>query len=175
LRFEEVTKMQYSIVETKWGAFGMVVRNDRLLATYLPMPEPGLRKMIRKRFPDAAEAKNLLPSFRKQVVDYFNGKRVRFSVRIDLDDVSPFRAEVLRQCKKIPYGKTASYGDLAGAAGNAAAVRAAGGAMAHNPLPLVIPCHRVLRGDGTIGGFSSVEGVRQKRRLLALEGARLPA
>ena len=70
---------------------------------------------------------------------------------------------------------TASYADLAGAAGNPAAVRAAGGAMAHNPLPLVIPCHRVLRSDGSIGGFSSTEGVRQKRRLLALEGAPQPA
>ncbi len=166
--------MQFSIIKTKWGAFGTVARNDRLVATYLPMPEAELRKTIRERFPDAVETKNLLPSFRKQVIDYFNGKRMRFSVRIDLDGVSPFRAEVLRQCKKIPYGKTASYGDLAGAAGNPAAVRAAGGAMAHNPLPLVIPCHRVLRGDGSLGGFSSTEGVRQKRRLLALEGAPLP-
>jgi len=167
--------MQFSIIKTKWGAFGMVARNGRLVATYLPMPAAELRETIRKRYPEAVESKNLLPDFRKQVIEYFDGKRVRFSVRLDLEGVSPFWAEVLRQCKKIPYGNTASYGDLAGAAGNPAAVRAAGGAMAHNPLPLVIPCHRVLRGDGSIGGFSSIEGVRQKRRLLALEGAPQPA
>lgn len=167
--------MEFSIIQTEWGSFGMVARNDRLVATFLPMREAELRSTIGRRYPEAVERKNLLPSFRQQVIDYFQGKRVRFSVRVDLDAVSPFRAEVLRQCKKIPYGKTASYGDLAGAAGSPAAVRAAGGAMAHNPLPLVIPCHRVLRGDGSIGGFSSAEGVRQKRRLLALEGAALRA
>jgi len=167
--------MQFATVKTKWGTFGLVARNDRLVATFLPMPEPELRRLIAERFPEAVEAKQLLPNFRKQVADYFDGQRVRFSVRADLDGVSPFRAEVLRACRKIPYGATASYADLAGAAGNPAAVRAAGGAMAHNPMPLVIPCHRVLRSDGSIGGFSSTEGVRQKRRLLALEGAPLPA
>lgn len=173
-RSQEAFDVEFSIINTTWGAFGMVARAGRLVATFLPMPEANLRKLIGEQFPEAQEAKRLLPDFRKQVTDYFDGKRVRFSVPVDLADVPPFRAEVLKACRKIPYGATASYGDLAGAAGNPSAVRAAGGAMAHNPLPLVIPCHRVLRSDGSIGGFSSTEGVRQKRRLLALEGAPLP-
>ncbi len=167
--------MPFSIIKTNWGAFGLVARNNRLIATYLPMPEGKLRKLIAEQHPGAAESKNILPAFRRQVSDYFSGKRVRFAAQLDLDDIPPFRGEVLRQCKKIPYGKTATYGELAGAAGSPAAARAAGGAMAHNPLPLVVPCHRVLRGDGSIGGFSSPEGVSQKRRLLGLEGAALPS
>lgn len=166
--------MQFALIDTTWGAFGMVTWHNRLLATYLPMPEAKLRKLIATRHPQAVETKDILPAFRRQVLDYFGGKRVRFAVPLDFNDMPPFRAEVLRQCKKIPYGSTATYGDLAGAAGKPAACRAVGGAMAHNPLPLVVPCHRVLRSDGSIGGFSSPEGVRQKRRLLGLEGAPLP-
>ena len=166
--------MQFALIKTSWGAFGMVARKNRLVATYLPMPKEKLRELIAKQYPQAIETKNILPEFSRQVLDYFSGKRVRFSVPIDLNHMPPFRAEVLRQCKKIPYGKTASYGDLAGAAGSPAACRAVGGAMAHNPLPLVVPCHRVLRSDGSIGGFSSPDGIRQKRRLLGLEGAPLP-
>ncbi len=163
--------MHFAIINTEWGAFGVVARDHRLVATYLPMPESKLRRAIARDHPEAVESKGLLPVFRRQVVDYFSGNRVRFSVSLDLDDMPPFRAEVLRQCRKTPYGQTASYGDLAGAAGNPGAARAVGSAMAHNPLPLVVPCHRVLRSDGTIGGFSSPEGVSQKRRLLELEGA----
>lgn len=82
---------------------------------------------------------------------------------------SPFRVRVLGACHRIPRGKCLSYAELAAAAGNARAVRAAGTAMATNPLPLVIPCHRVRRSDGSLGNYGG--GVAMKERLLLLEGA----
>jgi len=160
---------RYSIINTAWGAFGFVARGERLAATYLPADERSIRRRIGDDWPDVVEWANLLPAFGSQVVDYFGGAPQRFRVTLDLSDVPPFRRVVLRVCRKIPYGTTASYRDLARAAGNPSAARATGSAMAHNPLPLVIPCHRVVRSDGTLGGFSSPGCVREKKRLLRLE------
>ena len=109
--------------------------------------------------------------FERAVRDYFKGRRVAFDVPLDLRAISPFRRRVLVECSKIPWGETCSYADLARAAGSPRATRAAGSAMAHNPMPLVIPCHRVLASNGGIGGFSSTNGVREKIRMLTLEGA----
>ena len=161
--------MTYTILNTDWGAFGFVANGTKLVATFLPANENTVRRLIDERFPDAVEAKGHLPRFRKQALAYFAGKPVKFDVDVDLSSQTPFRQKVLKACRRIPHGKTASYADLARTAGSSAAVRAAGGAMANNPLPLVIPCHRVLRSDGSIGGFSSPEGVKQKKRMLRLE------
>ncbi len=166
--------MKYTVFDTEWGAFGYVVRGKRLVATFMLQSGANVRRAIRRDWPEAVETPNALPGFRKQVTDYFAGKLKRFAVDVDLSDVPPFRQSVLRACQRIPYGKTAAYADLARAAGSPGACRAAGGAMAHNPIPLVIPCHRVLRSDGSIGGFSSRRGVKDKQRLLRLEGARVP-
>ncbi len=163
--------MQYAIIETEWGAFGYVVRDGRLVATFLPSSRTTIKRAIKQQWPDAVETPSLLPRFRKQVNDYFAGNPSKFTVDLDISDLTPFRQSVLKQCRRIPCGKTASYADLARAVGNPRAVRAVGGAMANNPLPLVIPCHRVLRSDGTIGGFSTPQGVKQKKRMLRLEDA----
>ena len=163
--------VQYGIVKTIVGAFGFVAREKRLLATYLPEAEPQIRRRIRERWPDATENACLLPRFRQKVASYYAGKRTAFDEEADLSDQPPFRRMVLEQCRQIPYGKTASYQDLARAAGNPKAARAVGSTMAHNPLPLVVPCHRVLRADGTFGGFSSRSGVSEKKKMLSLEGA----
>ncbi len=163
--------MQYAIVETDWGYFGFVIRGHRLVATFLPQSQASLRRAIARSWPDASESRIALPRFRRQVTDYFSGRPTRFDVQIDLLGLTRFREAVLKACRRVPYGKTASYGDLACAVGNPAAVRAVGSTMANNPLPLVIPCHRVLRADASIGGFSSPHGISEKKRLLALEGA----
>ncbi len=165
--------MQFTILDTTWGSFGFVSRDNRLVATYLPGPAHAIRRMIAESWPDAVEKTDALRRFQDQVMAYFTGRRTEFDVGIDLTDASTYREAVLRACRRIPYGKIASYCDLARLAGNPAAARAAGSAMAHNPIPLVIPCHRVLRADGSIGGFSSPRGVAQKKRLLELEGVAL--
>jgi methylated-DNA-[protein]-cysteine S-methyltransferase len=165
--------VQFAIVDTGWGAFGLVARGQALVRTYLPRSRAEIRRHIRHDFPAAVEETSTLRAFQRQAVDYFRGKPAAFDVRLDLSDVPPFRARVLEACRRIPFGRTASYADLARAAGNPAAVRAAGGAMAHNPLPLVVPCHRILSADGSIGGFSSSQGVEEKLRLLRHEGVQL--
>ncbi len=163
---------RYTILETVWGAFAYLSSEERLLRTFLPRSRAELTKLVRS-ISGAAEDRTALPQSRRQVLDYFQGRPVAFDVDVDLSGVPPFRRRILEACRRIPYGRTATYSDLARAAGKGAAVRAAGSAMAHNPLPLVVPCHRVLRADGTIGGFSSTRGVDEKIRLLQLEGIRL--
>ena len=165
--------MRYTIFDTAWGAFGFVERDNRLLATFLPRKRQEIKQAIRAAWPDAVEASDSLLRFQRVVLDYFEGKRMRFPIEIDLGSLPPFYRAVLEACRRIPYGQTASYLDLARAAGKPNAARAVGGAMARNPLPLVVPCHRVLSADGSIGGYSSTRGVDEKTRLLRLEGALL--
>lgn len=161
--------MRYELLETSWGTFGYVARNDRLLATFLPQARRTVLRAIRNRHPGAHPGRNLLPKFRRQVIRFFDGHRTKFSVPLDLTDLPAFHRSVVQQCRRIPYGKTASYADLARATGNPHAARAVGNAMAKNPLPLVVPCHRVLRTDGSLGGFSTPRGLDEKIRLLRLE------
>ena len=101
---------------------------------------------------------------------YFGGECADFvSVPVDLGDFSAFAANVLSACSRISYGQTASYAQLAQLAHAPKAVRAAGSVMAKNPIPLIIPCHRVLRTDGKMGGFSAPGGISLKKRMLTLE------
>lgn len=105
----------------------------------------------------------------RQLDEYFAGTRRRFELALDLGRSSGFRRAVLESLRNIDYGKTASYRDTAIAVHNPRAVRAVGTACATNPLPLVIPCHRVVRSDGLIGSY--LGGSEMKRQLLQLEGA----
>lgn len=105
----------------------------------------------------------------RQLEEYFAGRRRRFEVALDLRLVSGFRRAVVERLSDIPYGGTASYATMAAAAGNPGAVRAAGSACSHNPVPVVVPCHRVVRSDGTIGNY--LGGTDAKRALLDLESA----
>jgi len=104
-----------------------------------------------------------------QLDEYFAGRRHTFELPLDLQLSHGFRRNVLVHLRGIAYGQTASYAAVAAAAGSPAAVRAVGSACATNPLPIVVPCHRVVRSDGTIGQY--VGGTEIKRALLALESA----
>jgi len=105
----------------------------------------------------------------RELDEYFAGRRSRFDLPLDFRLSRGFRRAVLSHLNEIGYGTTASYAAVAAAAGNPKAVRAAATACATNPLPLVVPCHRVVRSDGTIGGYAG--GVDVKKALLALEAA----
>ncbi|MGH2941258.1 MAG: methylated-DNA--[protein]-cysteine S-methyltransferase [Solirubrobacteraceae bacterium] len=104
---------------------------------------------------------------RRQLDEYFGGRRIAFDVALDWRLARGFRREVLRATAQIPYGQTSSYREVATRAGSPGAVRAAGTALATNPLPIVVPCHRVLRSDGQLGAYRG--GADAKAQLLALE------
>lgn len=105
----------------------------------------------------------------RQLDEYFSGARRSFDLPVDLRLAHGFRRTVLDHLRDIPYGATASYSTVAAAAGSPAAVRAVGSACANNPVPLVVPCHRVVRSDGAIGQY--LGGVETKKALLSLEAA----
>ena len=103
----------------------------------------------------------------RELSAYFAGRLTRFTVRCDIDDLPPFTRAVLELTAKIPYGQVRSYQWLARRLGKPKAARAVGNALARNPIPIIIPCHRVVRHDGVIGGFAL--GAGWKKRLLHLE------
>lgn len=105
----------------------------------------------------------------RQLDQYFAGQRRDFELPVDLRLVRGFRRTVLGHVRDIAYGATESYAQVASAAGSPGAVRAVGSACSHNPVPLVVPCHRVLRSDGAIGGY--LGGSEVKAALLAMEAA----
>ncbi len=103
----------------------------------------------------------------ERIESYFNGERVNFPDRLDLSWASPFQKRVWETTQSIPYGETRAYAWVAGKVGILKAARAVGQALARNPLPIIIPCHRVICSDGTLGGFS--DGKLLKQRLLEME------
>lgn len=105
----------------------------------------------------------------RQLNEYFAGRRTRFELPLDLRSVSDFDRRVLAVVREIPSGGVLTYADVAHRIGNPSAARAVGNAVGRNPVPIVVPCHRVIRSDGSLGGYSG-GGVGFKRRLLALEG-----
>ncbi|HJL71039.1 MAG TPA: methylated-DNA--[protein]-cysteine S-methyltransferase [Anaerolineales bacterium] len=113
-----------------------------------------------------------LADARAQLREYLCGARTRFSIPLDLSSLTGFQRAVRLAVPSVPYGQTRAYGEIAAHIGRPHAARAVGGANARNPRPLVIPCHRIIAADGSLGGYSGPGGLRTKRRLLALEGVR---
>jgi methylated-DNA-[protein]-cysteine S-methyltransferase len=138
----------------------------------LPIEDEGgvLEELARRLSPRVLRApRPSLTLARCQLEEYFDGGRTRFEVPLDWRLTRGFRREVLAVTAAIPYGRTATYSEVAAQAGSPRAARAAGTALATNPLPILVPCHRVLRRSGTIGPYRG--GTEAKRRLLALEAA----
>ncbi len=132
--------------------------HDRVLATLAARISPRILN-VPKRLDAAA----------REIDEYFSGRRHSFDLPLDLSLSTGFRRMVLHHLSDIAYGHTASYAAVAAAAGNPRAVRAAATACATNPLPIVVPCHRVVRSDGSVGGY--LGGPAAKQTLLRLEAA----
>jgi methylated-DNA-[protein]-cysteine S-methyltransferase len=128
-----------------------------------------LDQLAAKVSPRVLRAPARLDPAAREIDEYFAGRRTGFDLPLDLRLSTGFRRQVLAQLPGIPYGSTASYAAMAAAAGNPKAVRAAATACATNPLPVIVPCHRVIRSDGSFGGY--IGGEAAKRTLLTLEGA----
>ena len=164
--------IKYVIFETKWGYFGLAGTESGLCRTQLPGPEPKkIESRLLKNLPDAQFDKTFFKNLQEQIAAYFEGSCVNFGpdIPVFLDGFGSFSRQVLTACRNIRFDDPISYCGLAKKAGRPAASRAVGNALAKNPLPLIIPCHRVLRTDGKMGGFSAPGGISFKKRLLTLE------
>jgi methylated-DNA-[protein]-cysteine S-methyltransferase len=144
----------------------------------LPGPEPKkIESRLLKNLPGAQFDSTYFKTLQKQIAAYFEGSCVNFNsdIPVVLDGFGIFSRKVLIACRSIKFGQRITYSGLAKKAGRPAASRAVGNALAKNPLPLIIPCHRVLRTDGKMGGFSAPGGISFKKRMLTLEHKALKA
>lgn len=131
-------------------------------------PGAGSHRPTRRQGSTDNKADALLRAARRQLTEYFQGKRKVFDLPLDLNG-TPFQRRVWNQLRRIPYGVTRSYGEVARAIGKPGAARAVGQASGANPVPILVPCHRVIAAGGALGGYGG--GLRLKRFLLALEQA----
>jgi methylated-DNA-[protein]-cysteine S-methyltransferase len=158
--------------ETPLGTIVVGATREGLVRIGLPGEDEGavlaeLAERISPRLLRSSRAS--LTQTRRELDEYFGHDRRSFGIPLDWRLVRGFRRDVLRATAEIPYGRTASYREVATSAGSPNAVRAAGTALATNPLPIVVPCHRVLRSGGGLGLYRG--GPEAKARLLQLEGA----
>ena len=163
-------RLRYVVFGTRWGQFGLLGGERGVFRSCLPACS---RQVVEGRLlagvEEARYDDGLFVGLQEKVKAYFDGSYVDFcDVDVVLSD-SKFAKSVLEACRNVKYGQCVSYGDLAKMAGRDRAVRAVGGALGRNPVPLIIGCHRIVRSDGKIGGFSAEGGVELKQRMLELE------
>jgi len=162
----------FVIFESSMGYITIVTRNGRIVS--LDITDGGMyqaRKMVSSLYPDATESIASFKTIRTFLDRYLQGRDVEFEVEVDISHLGTFTQDVLNELRKVPRGQVRTYGWLAKKVGKPGAARAVGQALKRNPIPIIIPCHRIIRDDGTIGGFSM--GVNIKERLLALEGVKI--
>lgn len=164
-------EIAYDELESPFGDL-LGARTDRglvLLSYPKDSPERILERLASEVSPRILRLPRRLEPVRRQLGEYFEGGRRDFELEIDWRLTKGFVCEVLRRTHEIPFGRTVTYREIAARAGSPRAYRAAGSALGANPIPIVVPCHRVLRTGGALGGYGG--GLDVKRRLLELEGA----
>ena len=169
---EGILDVAYRTVDTPVGPLLLAATEQGLVRVAYPNQghDAVLQALADRVSPRVLHAPGRLDPVARQLDDYFAGRRQRFDVPLDWRLLTGFRSTVLHHLAiDVDYGHTASYAALAALAGNPKAVRAVGSACATNPLPVVVPCHRVVRSDGAIGNYAG--GVEAKRTLLELEAA----
>jgi methylated-DNA-[protein]-cysteine S-methyltransferase len=164
--------METTIFETALGGFGLGWTDAGLARVQLPgLDREALTARLNRDGAVAGEPPRWVETLMNQIEDYADGARVDFrGVRLDFSGLSAFNRRAYELLIDIGWGETSTYGALARQLGDVALSRAVGAAMGANPMPLVIPCHRVLASDGKPGGFSAPGGSEAKLRMLALEG-----
>lgn len=167
--------LAFALFETPIGSCGIAWSNDGVAGVQLPeRTEDATRARLRRRYPEALEAAppdRIRPAL-DGIRDLLRGeKRDLSDVPVDLAAVSPFQQRLYAVLRTIPAGDTISYGELATRLGEDITARDVGEAMGQNPVPIIVPCHRVVAAGGKLGGFSAAGGVTTKLRLLEIEGA----
>lgn len=168
---EGLLDVAYASADSPFGKLLLAQTDRGLVRIGLPNQDPDelLEDLAARVSPRVLEAPAALDAVRRELDLYFDGRLEGFDLPLDWSLSEGFRLKVLRAIASIPYGETRSYGEMAARAGNKRAVRAAGTACGRNPIPLVVPCHRVLRSGGALGQYGG--GAEMKRSLLELEGA----
>ena len=170
------TDQRFALFETAIGRCGIAWGDRGVVGVQLPEgSDARTRARLLRRCPGALEGKPpaaVIPAL-DGIVALLRGEAIDLStVELDMTAVAPFRRRIYEVARRIPPGATLSYGEIAARVGARGAARAVGQAMANNPFPIIVPCHRVLAAGGRVGGFSANGGVETKRRLLAIEAQR---
>ncbi|WP_327694130.1 methylated-DNA--[protein]-cysteine S-methyltransferase [Streptomyces sp. NBC_00459] len=172
---ESRQRVVWAVVGTDIGPLLLAATDQGLVNVVFHATEPVREKTVERLAsrlgaePVEAPGSPLLTEAIRQFVAYFAGELHDFDLPLDWSLISGFNRQVLRELASgVPYGAVVGYGDLAGRVGQPGAAQAVGAAMGANPLPVVVPCHRVVESDGGLGGFGG--GLETKRKLLALEG-----
>jgi methylated-DNA-[protein]-cysteine S-methyltransferase len=170
---EGLLDVAYALVDSPLGTL-LAVRTKRGLVELAyggEEPDSMLEELSAKLSPRVLEAPAKLDDVRRQLNEYFEGKRTQFDVPLDWSLSKGFTQRILQATAKVPFGELATYRDVATKAGNERAVRAAGNALGSNHMPIVVPCHRIIRTGGALGGYTG--GIERKEFLLRLEGVLL--
>jgi methylated-DNA-[protein]-cysteine S-methyltransferase len=167
---EGLLDVAYDVVDSPLGSLFVAV-SDRGLCTisYDTEPDAKLEQLARGFGMRVLRAGRPVEPARTQLDEYFDGKRQRFDLDVDLRLARDFGRAVLRELAAVPFGEVTTYGALAAQAGKPRAARAVGTIMNRNPIPIVLPCHRVVGANGSLVGYAG--GLERKRSLLKLEGA----
>ncbi len=166
-------QLNYIIFNTDMGWVGIAGSAAGLVRIILPRPSAQeIREQLKDVTSHGIRSPRLFRDLMNRFILYFSGRVIDFPDRLDLSGGTPFQREVWEAAKLIPYGETRSYGWIARQMDKPKAMRAVGQALGKNPLPIIVPCHRVLASDGKLGGFSS--GLDMKRHLLGLESPAKP-
>jgi len=171
---EGLADVSYTSADSPFGRL-LVAGTDRGLVR-VAFPEEDedtmLDRLARRISPRIVHAREPLDAVLRELDEYFSGRRRHFDLELDWQLVGPFGRRVLHVTSEIPYGGVMSYAEVAADAGSPRGYRAAGNALGSNPMPIVVPCHRVLHSGGGLGGYGG--GLDRKRWLLELEGALTP-
>jgi methylated-DNA-[protein]-cysteine S-methyltransferase len=172
---EGLADVSYATADSPFGTLLLAATRRGLVRVAFPEEDVDtvLERLALRISPRIVETPAPLDLARRELDEYFTGRRHEFELALDWTLVGPFGRRVLGVTAEIPYGGVLSYAEVAADAGSPRGSRAAGNALGSNPMPIVVPCHRVLRTGGALGGYGG--GVERKRWLLELEGALTPA
>jgi methylated-DNA-[protein]-cysteine S-methyltransferase len=160
----------FDLADTPIGTL-LVAATDRGLCQISFDPDRGLDELSEAAGRRVLRVPRRVKDVRRELDEYFEGRRTEFDLPLDVSRVPEFQRVVLHELALVPYGEVTTYGALAARVGKPRAARAVGGAMNRNPIPIVLPCHRVIGASGSLTGYGG--GLDRKRALLKLEGAQL--